>query len=95
MLGRWYAAAVAPNQDPSPAVLSSKEALRTYTPVMVLLWALLVLCLHECLGHFYGSAPPDAAAFKVDLKKLYQKTGLSPDQAGRSCAELLTMGGSL
>jgi hypothetical protein len=58
------------------------------------IWALLVLGLHQCVGHFYGSAPPNAAGYKVDLKKLYQKTGLSPDQAGRSCAELLTMGES-
>lgn len=43
-------------------------------------------------GRFYGSAPADAAGYKVDLGKLYKKTGLTKDQAGASCAELLSMG---
>jgi len=56
----------------------------------LLLFALVALPLGE--GRFYGSAPADAAGYKVDLGKLYEKTGLTKHEAGNSCAELLSMG---
>ena len=45
-------------------------------------------------GRWSGSAPMETSGYRVELNKLYQKTGLTKDSAGRSCGELLTLGRS-
>lgn len=45
-------------------------------------------------GTFSGGPPMEQGSYRVDLNKLYQKTGLTKDSAGRSCGELITMGRS-
>uniref|UniRef100_A0A7S0WCA3 Fibrinogen C-terminal domain-containing protein n=1 Tax=Hemiselmis tepida TaxID=464990 RepID=A0A7S0WCA3_9CRYP len=55
--------------------------------------ALLAALLSVGEGTRSGGAPVGTESFRgVNLNKLYQKTGLTKESAGRSCGELLSMG---
>ena len=52
---------------------------------------LLAFLVGETQG-LHSGADAITSGNKVELDKLYQKTGLMPGSAGRSCGELLSMG---